>query len=86
LTINLKQKVIDLKQQMGFPNDVSFQYFFPLPGSLAPWAIVWPKFYLNQLFYAITLGESVFSPGTYIAALTGLTPFLQHSQSAIWKK
>lgn len=47
--------------------------FFPLPEALAPWAMVWPTFYLNQIFYNITLGESVLSVEMCVAVLIGLT-------------
>jgi ABC-2 type transport system permease protein len=47
--------------------------FFPLPDSLAPWTLIWPAFYLNQLFFAITLGESVFTVQICSAVLVGIT-------------
>lgn len=47
--------------------------FFPLPESLAPWAMVWPSFYLNQMFFAITLGESAVSVPMCVGVLAGLT-------------
>jgi ABC-2 type transport system permease protein len=47
--------------------------FFPLPDSLAPWAMIWPAFYLNQMFFAITLGESAVSVEMCSAVLVGLT-------------
>jgi ABC-2 type transport system permease protein len=47
--------------------------FFPLPETLAPWALIWPTFYLNQIFYAITLGESAVSVEMCVAVLIALT-------------
>lgn len=49
--------------------------FFPLPETLAPWAMLWPTFYLDQLFFAITLGESALDAGFCSAVLCGLTLF-----------
>jgi ABC-2 type transport system permease protein len=46
--------------------------FFPLPDSLAPWALIWPAFYLNQLFFAITLGESAVTVPMCGAVLIGI--------------
>jgi len=46
--------------------------FFPLPDALAPWAMIWPTFYLNQIFYAILLGESALSVEMCVAVLVGL--------------
>lgn len=47
--------------------------FFPLPETLAPWAMIWPTFYLDQILFAITLGESVISVEICVAVLLGLT-------------
>jgi ABC-2 type transport system permease protein len=47
--------------------------FFPLPETLAPWAMIWPTFYLDQIFFAITLGESAISVSMCCAVLVGLT-------------
>jgi len=47
--------------------------FFPLPEVMAPWAVIWPTFYLNQIFFAILLGESAISIEMCIAVLMGLT-------------
>jgi ABC-2 type transport system permease protein len=47
--------------------------FFPLPDTLAPWAMIWPAFYLDQIFFAITLGESAVGVDLCVAVLTGLT-------------
>lgn len=47
--------------------------FFPLPETLAPWAMLWPTFYLDQLFFAITLGENALDAGFCSAVLCGLT-------------
>lgn len=46
--------------------------FFPLPASLAQWAIVWPPFYLDQIFFKILSGESVISAPMCVAVLAGL--------------
>jgi hypothetical protein len=47
--------------------------FYPLPESLAPWALIWPSFYLNQIFFAIGLKESAVSVEMCVAVLLGLT-------------
>ncbi len=47
--------------------------FFPLPETLAPWAMIWPTFYLDQIFFSITPGESVISESMCAAVLIGLT-------------
>jgi ABC-2 type transport system permease protein len=47
--------------------------FFPLPEALTPWALIWPAFYLNQLFFAITLGESAVTAQMCGAVLVGIT-------------
>jgi ABC-2 type transport system permease protein len=47
--------------------------FFPLPDTLAPWAMIWPTFYLDQIFYAIALGKSAVSVEMCVAVLIGLT-------------
>ena len=35
--------------------------------------MVWPSFYLNQMFFAITLGESAVSVPMCVGVLAGLT-------------
>jgi ABC-2 type transport system permease protein len=47
--------------------------FFPLSETLAPWAMIWPTFYLDQIFFAITLGESAISESMCTVVLIGLT-------------
>lgn len=47
--------------------------FFPLPEALAPWAMLWPTFYLNQILFIITVGENAISVEMCIAVLIGLT-------------
>ena len=47
--------------------------FFPLPDKLAPWAMIWPTFYLDQIFYAITLGKNAVSVEICVAVLIALT-------------
>lgn len=46
--------------------------FFPLPDNLAQWAMVWPTFYLDQIFFAILYGKSAVSIPMCVAVLTGL--------------
>jgi ABC-2 type transport system permease protein len=46
--------------------------FFPLPHALAPWAMIWPTFYLDQIFFAITLGQSAITVQMCTAVLIGL--------------
>jgi ABC-2 type transport system permease protein len=47
--------------------------FFPLPKMLAPWAMIWPTFYLDQLVYSVGGGQSAMSPGICAAMLVGMT-------------
>ncbi len=47
--------------------------FFPLPKSLAPWALIWPTFYLDQLVMAAGGGKSYVDPKMCAAVLVGLT-------------
>lgn len=49
--------------------------FFPLPKILAPWALLWPTFYLDQLIIALGGGKNVIDPRLCIAVLVGLTIF-----------
>jgi ABC-2 type transport system permease protein len=49
--------------------------FFPLPEMLAPWAMIWPTFYLDQIFFAIILGESVLSLQMCAGVLVAVTIF-----------
>ena len=55
--------------------------FFPLPDSLAPWAMVWPTFYLDQIFFAILFGKSAISVPMCVAVLTGLLVFFAGAAS-----
>lgn len=47
--------------------------FFPLPEAIAPWAMIWPSFYVDQIFFAITLKQNVISVPICIAVIVGLT-------------
>jgi ABC-2 type transport system permease protein len=47
--------------------------FFPLPKVLAPWALIWPTFYLDQLVVAMSGGQSVIDAKLCVAVLVGLT-------------
>jgi ABC-2 type transport system permease protein len=49
--------------------------FFPLPETLAPWAMIWPTFYLDQILFAITFGESAVSVDMCVTVLVGVTIF-----------
>lgn len=49
--------------------------FFPLPDNLAQWAMMWPTFYLDQIFFAILFGKSAISVSMCVAMLTGLLVF-----------
>lgn len=46
--------------------------FFPLPEILAPWAMLWPTFYLNQILFIITFKENAISVEMCIAVLIAL--------------
>jgi ABC-2 type transport system permease protein len=47
--------------------------FFPLPKLLAPWALVWPTFYLDQLVIAVCGGKSFIDAKLCVGVLVGLT-------------
>ena len=47
--------------------------FFPLPKILAPWALMWPTFYLDQLVYSAGGGRSAIAANICAAVLVGLT-------------
>ena len=55
--------------------------FFPLPDNLAQWAMVWPTFYLDQIFFAILFGKSAISVSMCVAVLTGLLVFFAGAAS-----
>ncbi len=46
--------------------------FFPLPEILAPWAIIWPTFYVDQLVIAAAGGKSFMDPVMCVAVLAGV--------------
>ncbi len=46
--------------------------FFPLPKVLAPWALLWPTFYLDQLVVAAGGGQNVIDVRLCVAVLVGL--------------
>jgi ABC-2 type transport system permease protein len=46
--------------------------FFPLPKTLATWAVIWPTFYMDQLIMAAGGGKHLMDPTICVAVLVGL--------------